>query len=199
MRISRLVTCICVLALLAGCAAHDQGMQVRSGIKAIKFKFEVAEDGEGNAELVNKNVKTRGCDRFPDTDEYRKACIVAGVNEMVEVEFKLSGTPGWYFAAFQVCDAENLAKPENFDDCALTDEQRADWLVLANAGIAVPNDKGRVDITSFGIGLKQFEVRDLNWMAGTYFYAVQACTGTGDDTTCLWTDPGGENNGRGSY
>jgi hypothetical protein len=78
----------------------------------------------------------------------------------------------------------------------LTDEQRADWLVLANGGIALPDENGRVDIAAFGPGLKQFEVRDLNWMKGYYFYGVLACTGIRDDQTCLWTDPGGENNGR---
>jgi hypothetical protein len=199
MKMYRLVASIGVFALLAGCTVHDQGTKTKtkSGIEEFKVKLEVAEDSSGNAVLVNKNPKTLGCDKFPDEDKYRKGCIVAGLNEMVEVEFKLSGTPGWYFAAFQICGVEKLEKPADFDDCELTDEQRADWLVLANAGIAVPNDKGLVDITPFGVGLKQFEVRDFNWMKGNYFYGVQACTGTGESKRCLWTDPAGENNGRG--
>jgi hypothetical protein len=199
MKMCRLVTSIGLFALLASCAVQDQGTQTpgRSGIKGFKVKLEVTDDGRGNAVLDNKNPKTPGCDKFPDEDRYRKGCIVAGVNEMVEVEFKLSGTPGWYFAAFQVCsmEAENPAKPETFDNCELTDEQRADFLVLANAGIAIPDEHGRVDISAFGTGLRQFEVRDLNWMAGNYFYGVQACSDAGETRQCLWTDPGWENKG----
>jgi hypothetical protein len=199
MKMSRLVTCVGVFALLAGCSPvppQETEPAVMSGVKGFTVNLEVADDGRGNQTLVNRNDRTKGCDKFPDEDKYRKGCIVAGVNEMVKIKFNLTGARDWYFAAFQVCDAEKLIKPDDFDHCRLTDEQRADWLVLANGGIALPEANGRVDITAFGAGLRQFEVRDLNWMKGYYFYGVLACTGTGDDRKCLWTDPGGENNGR---
>jgi hypothetical protein len=202
MKSSRLITSIGLAAVLTGCATQDWEPEttVLSGVKGLTVKLEVADDGKGNEVLINKNLKSRGCGKFPDEDKYRKGCIVAQRGEMVKVEFMLSGTPGWYFTAFQVCSVggENPQKPADYADCRLTVEQRADLLVLTSSGIAVPNENGRVDIPSSGPGLQQFELRDLNWLKGVYFYGVQACTGTGGGQRCLWTDPGLENNGLGN-
>jgi len=196
MKIDRLLVSIGASALLMACAPVSVLDQGDAGIKPFEVKLEVADDGRGNPVLVNKNKKTKGCTKFPDEDKYRKGCIYAGPNETVEVDFKLSGSGGWYFATLEICSAPDLMKP---DECELSDVQRADWLVLANAGAALPGADGQVKITDFGVGLKQFTLRDYNWRADTYVYRIQVCAKKADDNSeqCLWMDPGGENNGRG--
>jgi hypothetical protein len=168
MKTYRLVTCIALLAGLAGCAQEMQKTG-KLGIKPFEVKLEVTKDAEGKDVLAIKNDRTEDCEKFPNEDRYRKGCIVAGVNEMVNVDIKLSGTGGWYFTAFQVCSVEEPQKPATFPDCSLTREQRADWLVLAKSAIGVLDEKGRFNIPKFETGLKQFKVLDLNLMEGNYF------------------------------
>jgi len=203
MKMMRGLTTIAAALLLAGCAStglHEVGQKGTDsvpGIKPFKVKLEVVADSEGKFELAVKNEeKTRGCDKFPEKDQW--GCIFAATNEMVDVEIKLSGEPGWYFAEFQICRVvgDSPKKPDKFDNdsCKMSDEERADWLVLANNGIALLSEHGRVDISSqFGEGLKQFELRDINWTEANYFYRIKACK---DATTCEWTDPGAQNTGR---
>lgn len=182
-------------ALLTACAPVSPLDAVEIGVKSFEVKLEVADDGRGNPVLLNKNVKTKECVNFPDEDKYRKGCIVADVNETVEVDFKLSGSGGWYFAKLQICSAPDQVKP---DVCELSDVQRADWLVLANAGVALPDANCLIEITQFGVGLRQFKLRDFNFRKDTYFYRIQVCAKKADDSgeECLWMDPGGANNGR---
>jgi hypothetical protein len=194
-------------ALLAGCASTDMhalgetavvsdpGVAALTGTKKYTLMLKV-ENENGVDTLVVKNPKSSGCNKFADTDQFRKGCIVAGLNETAEIKVQFIGSNGWYFSEFQICRTAdvNPQKPVNFDDCVLADDERADWLIIANSGIAIPGTDGRVDISQFGSSIRQFELRDLNWKEANYFYRIRACS---SPTTCLWTDPGGQNNGRG--
>jgi hypothetical protein len=215
MKILRIVGCAIAAALMAGCVSaaapkpttDAATTTLTPGIQPFPVILKVEGD-QGSEELVSKNSKTPGCTRFPDQGNYRKGCIVAALNEMVEVSFNLVGSGDWYLAQFQICNVaasemnNEIVKPADFSECYLTDAQRADWLVLANSGVAAPDENGLVDIMDFGTGLKTFELRDYNWTAATYFYRIQACVDeTGDggsvEHRCIWMDPGGENTGRG--
>ncbi|MGD8577991.1 MAG: hypothetical protein PVI46_01615 [Lysobacterales bacterium] len=208
MKIPRILGCAVAAALMAGCAsAAVQTQTIDPGIQPFPVILKVQGD-QGSEELVSKNSKTPGCNKFPDQGNYRKGCIVAALNEMVDVRFNLVGSGDWYLAQFQICNVEasennnEIVKPADFGECYLTDAQRADWLVLANSGVAAPDENGLVDIMDFGTGLKTFELRDFNWTKATYFYRIQACVDEpGEDGSvhhrCKWMDPGGENTGRG--
>jgi len=182
--------------MAAGCVPVTK-YNLESGKSAQQVKFEVVENA-GVFSLENKSTKTMGCDKFPDTDENRRGCIVAEARTMLAVSVKLSGSGGWYFSKFQICSVDTPQKPDDFDDCSLTDVERADWLVLAHNGIAMPGTDGRVDIAGFGTGLRQFTLLDYNWTRGLYFYRVQVCPNeSSGESDCLWSDPAVENRGWG--
>ena len=186
--------CAAVVTLLVACAPLGTTKQGNPALKPFAVKLEVAEVG-GQMVLQNKNQKSAGCDRFPDQDRYRKGCIVAEPNEVVDVRFKLSGSGGWYFATFQICSASKLQKPADFSTCALSNAQRSDWLVLTKNAAALPDSQGIVDIAAIDAGLRQFTLVDVNTIEADYFYRVQVCTDN-PVLECLWTDPGGQNKGR---
>jgi len=207
MKIVQRLILVSAAATLAGCASPDMhalgqasqtvdesGAAASAGIKKFSLMLKVESEG-GKDTLVVKNPRSNACDKFADTDEFRRGCIVAELNETVEVKVQFTGSNGWYFTEFQICRVpdDNPQKPADFDDCVLADDERADWMVIANSGIAIPGTDGRVDISQFGTGLRQFELRDLNWKAANYFYRIRACSAA---DICLWTDPGGQNNGR---
>ncbi len=201
MNVIRLMAIVSTTTVLAACGPQYtlRGTGFK-GVTPFTVKLEVVDNGGGNYSLVNKNPRNRNCSSFPDTDEARKGCIVAASGAALEVGFKLSGSGGWYFNSLQICNVDDPAswvKPETFDDCELSDEQRADWVVLANNGVAVPGVDGHVDIAQFGKGQRKFELRDNNWREGYYFYRIEACVDKNDGTVdqCLWTDPGGQNKG----
>lgn len=199
MKIFRSLVCIGSVAMLAGCAVQDMQTRGKAGIKPFEVKLEIIDDGQSPPVLVTKDKKNSKCTKFPDKEKFRSGCIFADFNEVVETQFTLSGSGGWYFTKFWICGAKDPEKPET---CSLSAEQRADWVVLANAGAAMPDEHGLVEITQFGPGLKQFTLRDNNWREDDYFYRVQACSkktgdGGGEDMTCAEMDPGGQNNGRG--
>lgn len=196
------------MVTIAGCAATDsRAVEVAelmdepaavaaTGIKPFKVRLKVEEDDNGELLLKVKNPETSaGCDKFPEKDQY--GCIVAALNETVEIEVTLIGSPDWHLDAFQIC--AQLQKPDFTAEavCDLPDKERADWLVLANNNVALPDKNGRVDLSQFEFfPLAQFVIRDMNWTRASYFYGVRACKND-DKNACLWTDPGGENNGRG--
>ena len=191
--------CVVVGALLAACCPQGVVKQGSSGIKPFEVKLEVTEV-QGNTVLQNKNPKSGDCDKFPNQDKYRKGCIVADLNQTVDVRFKLSGSGAWNFTTFQICSASDLKKPADFSTCTLSDIERADWLVLTKTGSAMPGSDGVVDIAGLDEGLSQFRLLDLNLIEADYFYRVQVCEKKNDtdasSPTCLWTDPGGQNKGR---
>lgn len=207
MKILQRLILVSAAALLAGCASpdmhavgqapasvDDSGAVAAAGITKYSLLLKVESAG-GQDTLVVKNPKSNGCQKFADTDQFRRGCIVAGLNETVEVKVQFTGSNGWYFTEFQICRVAdtNPQKPADWDDCVLADDERADWMVIANSGIAIPGTDGRVDISQYGSDLRQFELRDLNWKQANYFYRIRACSAA---DTCLWTDPGGQNNGR---
>lgn len=197
MKFFELLVSIGTVGMLAGCAVHDMQTLAKAGIKPFDVVLEVIDDGRNPPVLVTKDKKNNKCTKFPDDDKYRKGCIFADLNEVVETTFTLSGSGGWYFTKFWICSAKDAKKPET---CSLSAVQMADWVVLANAGAAMPGTDGSVDITQFGTGLRQFTLRDNNWRKDEYFYRVQACSKKSDDdevVTCAEMDPGSENNGRG--
>jgi hypothetical protein len=179
MKILQRLILVSAAALLAGCASPDMHAlgQVSDttngsspadspGIKKFSLMLKVEAVG-GKDTLVVKNPRSNACDKFADTDEFRRGCIVAGLNETVEVNVQFTGSNGWYLTEFQICRVAdvNPQKPTEaeWDDCVLADDERADWMVIANSGIAIPGSDGRVDIGQFGPGLRKFGLRDLNW------------------------------------
>jgi len=182
--------------------APDPGEAANAGIKRFTLTVRI-ENERGQDVLVVTNPRSAGCDKFETDDKFKtdqslKGCIVAGPNETVDTKVQFRGSNGWYFTEFQICRVadDTPQKPANFDenDCKLTDDERADWLVMANSGVAIPGTDGLVDINQFGNGaIRQFNLRDQNWIEANYFYRIRACSSS---TTCLWTDPGAQNTGR---
>lgn len=196
----RLVTCIGVLVLLAGCTDGGEGMENgmpvkgKPRIKAERINLVVDRTEKGDPELRITNQKNPLCEKFPDEDRFRKGCLFAAKGEMVIAQFRLSGLPGWYFDEFQICHVVDPKDPGSYDpdNCALTDNQLADWHIVVGGEVAQPNIQGRVSISGFETGLTAFGLLDVNWLEASYYYRVRACS---DDKTCVWTDPGAENKG----
>jgi hypothetical protein len=200
MNMFRFGICIVVLAMLAGCCCL-KSTNVTSDIKLkpFKVKLEVSTNTRGDTVLDNKNDKTSNCTKFADTNELRKGCIVAEVDEIVDVEFKLSGSGGWQFAEFQICSTKDLSNKPDFDNCGLSAAQTAEWIVMTNTGSALPGTDGKVDISALGNNINKFQLLDLNLTEADYFYRV--CVKNTNDTcdegvNCVCTDPGGVNTGR---
>jgi len=146
----------------------------------------------GTWTLDNMNNKNPNCTKFPDEDKYRKGCIDAQLNEMVNVNFSLIGSKDWYFAEFQICAAPALAKPDDFESCKLTEEQVGEWIIVAGGKAAIPNTDGLVDISALGMGLDAFTLIDVNLTAANYFYRV-CVKNANNDIAC--SDPAAENYG----
>lgn len=210
MKMMQGLTTIAAAMLLAGCAstqmnadACDPGVDAgelcggtsASLTRRYTLTLQVSEVN-GQDKLSVLNEKVAACTKFDDTDQFRRGCIVAGPDETVNIKVQFTGSKGWYFTEFQICRAadDNPQKPANFDNCTLTDDERADWVVLANSGVAIPGASGRVDINQFGKdAIRQFSLRDQNWTEANYFYRIKACS---SDTNCAETDPGAQNTGR---
>lgn len=201
MKLIRLIGVLGAVTATVACAPY----LTLPGIQNLDVKLEVTEPTSGNFVLENKSAKNPKCTKFADTDKMREGCVVADLNHIVIADIKLSGSGGWYLKTFRVCpwtDTDN--KPANFDtmSCSLSDAQRADWLVINNGVMASPDAQGRVDLVANGGQERKFTLLDLNWVKGTYFYGIEACpknpkSGSKGEDGCLWTDPGGENYGRG--
>jgi len=199
----RLVTCIGVLVLLAGCTDGGEGMENgmpvkgKPRIKAERINLVVDRTEKGDPELRITNQKNPLCEKFPDEDRFRKGCLFAAKGEMVIAQFRLSGLPGWYFDEFQICDAVDPNRPVSYhpDNCALINDHLDEWRIVVDGKSAQPNQQGQVSISGFETGLTEFGLVDINWLVGFYYYRIRACTGTGDDKACASTDPGAENKG----
>jgi len=202
-----------VIGLLAGCAATPpstptstpaakQAVKPGTGkvkIKPFEVKLEVLKNTRGDIVLENKNDKTANCDKFPNEDKFRKGCLVADVNDIMNVQFKLSGSGNWHFAEFQICSTADVTQKSDFDTCGLSPEQMAEWIVITNAGSALPTSSGKVDISALESKPRKFNLVDLNLTVADYFY--QVCVKQTDEScdvpgTCVCTDPGGVNKGR---
>jgi hypothetical protein len=200
MKMFRIAVSFGVMSLLLGCAPPPSPPDATTTkLKPFEVKLEVGKNTQGDTVLDNKNNKTSNCSKFADKDELRKGCIVAGLDEMVDVEFKLSGSGGWHFAEFQICSTADTTKKSDFSTCGLSANQTAEWIVLTNNGSALPGTDGKVDISDLGNQPTKFKLLDLNVTQADYFYRV--CVKESDDKcdvlgTCVCTDPGAENKGR---
>lgn len=200
------------MVTIAGCAATDsRAVEVEKVIEQpssdvggffMRPPFQVILNVIQNELRVVNEHPSAGCDRF--SENARFGCIVGPRNEAVQIDVSLVGSPGWHLDAFQICSNNGQQPKPNFEPeegqtvCSrpLTSNERADWLVLSGGNFALPNEDGRVDISTLGKELTTFEIRDMNWTKASYFYGVRACKNV-DKNDCRWTDPGGENNGRG--
>lgn len=206
MNMMRVLTTIAAAMLLAGCASTDtraagdnptdKGAGSGATAAHILRSFNLLLRVDNNNQLVVTNEKSAACQRFDDTDQLRKGCIVANQDEMVDITVRFTGSPGWYFSKFRICraDDQNPQKPGFGSVCTLSDIDRAAWLVETVSGVAIPGTDGLVDINPSGDGaFTEFQVQDQNLTVANYFYGIEACNGQ----KCLWTDPGVQNNGRG--
>ena len=184
------------LAMLTACASNDYKFDVftltTTGVKPVKVKLEI----EGGKLITKKEANTK-CTPF--ANKFKKGCFVAEEGEMVEVEFKLQhpgGDTKWRFTKLLICSG--IEKPDPLTDCSLDSDQRADWAVLANNEVAWPNADGSVKLSLISEQLREFSLRDFNWLADDYFYWIQACPdGVTDEAQCVAMDPGSVNKGRG--
>jgi hypothetical protein len=199
----RLVVSIVVIGLLVGCSSTTTSTtKPKSGLAKVKVKpfvvkLEVTKNSRGEVVLENKNNKTQHCDKFPDQDKFRKGCIVAEVNEVVDIDFKLSGSGIWRFAEFQICTTADPNNKSNFKTCEL--DAVGDWMVLTDGVLRWPDNFGKVDVSVPGKKITQFKLLDLNVTKADYFY--QVCVKNTDTEcnvpdNCVCTDPGGQNKGR---
>ena len=186
------------VALLTGCCASDDyqtdsSKLTSTGVKPFKVTLIV------NTSTNELTPKDRGIN--PDCspkfdDKLKKACFVAEVGEMLEMEFRLqqpSGATKWRFTKVMICSG--TTKP---NDCSLTPSQRADFVIEANNEVELMPGNGTIDLTSFSQQLRVFSIRDFNWLEHNYIYKIEACKeGSTDKDDCVWMDPGGTNKGRG--
>lgn len=199
MNIFRLGVILVLAGMLAGCGLPPIDATGDVKLKPFKVQFEVSTNTRGDTVLDNKNDKTSNCIKFSDKDELRKGCIVAEVDEMVNVEFMLSGSGGWQFAELQICSTTDMSNKPDFGSCGLSAAQTAEWIVMTNTGSALPGTDGKVNVSALGTNPKKFQLLDLNLTEANYFYRICAKqTNDGCDVpgTCVCTDPGGVNNGR---
>jgi len=199
MNIFRLGVFLVLAGILAGCCLQTHEISNNVKLKPFKVKLEVSTNTRGDTVLDNKNDKTSNCTKFADVDKFRKGCIVAEVDEIVNTEFKLSGSGGWQFAEFQICSTTDVSNKPDFSSCGLSAAQTAEWIVMTNTGSALPGTDGKVDISALGTNPTKFQLLDLNLTVADYFYRV--CVKQTNDScavpgTCVCTDPGGENKGR---
>ncbi len=204
MKKSMVASTFLVAALVSGCGTlRDVGPDdynfpiftlIQTGVKPFKVRLEV----EGQ-ELVSDKGFNSDCTAFDE--KLRKACFVAEIGEMLELEFRLQQPGGgthWRFTTVMIC--AGTEKPEEMADCSLTPEQQADFLVEANDTVALFPSDGTIDLTQFSEQLRVFSVRDFNWLAHDYVYWIEACEeGSTAEDDCAWMDPGGSNKGRGRY
>jgi len=101
------------------------------------------------------------------------------------------------FTRLLICSGTEKPDPDD-NPCSLDSDQRADWAVLANSDVAWPQADGSVNLTQFSAELREFSLRDFNWLADEYFYWIEACPEAVDDEDeCVGMDPGSVNKGRG--
>jgi hypothetical protein len=200
MKMFRFAVSFGLIGLLLGCALSPAPPAATTPkLKPFEVKLEVGKNEQGDIVLANKNDKTSNCSKFPNEDKFRKGCIVAEADEIIDVEFKLSGSGGWYFAEFQICSTADTTKKTDFATCGLAAEQTAEWIVLTNKGSGLPGADGKVDISDLGNKPTKFKLLDLNVTKADYFY--QVCVKQTDykcdvPDNCVCTDPGGQNKGR---
>ncbi len=188
------------VALLTGCCADDDyalkgPKSTSTGVKPFKVTLTV------NSETNELTAKDKGIN--PDCspkfdDKLKKACFVAEVGEMLEMEFRLQQPPGatkWRFTTVMICSGTTKPKP---NDCSLTPSQQADFVIEANNEVELMPGNGTIKLTSFSEQLRVFTIRDFNWLEHNYIYKIEACKeGSTDVEDCAWMDPGGTNKGRG--
>jgi hypothetical protein len=185
-----------LILLLTACATKDYNFDVytlkQTGVKPVKVKLEI--DG---GELKPAKEANSKCTQV--VEKFRKGCFIADVGEMVEVEFKLQQPGGmvkWRFTKLWICSGSE--KPDGGNPCSLDNDQRADWAVLANNDVAWPTKEGEIILTQFSSELREFHLRDYNWLANDYFYQIRACPENHtDEADCVDMDPGSVNKGRG--
>ena len=188
------------VALLTGCGASrdynfDSFTMTSTGVKP--FKVTLIVDTSTNTLIPKDRGITPKCSAEFD-DKLKKACFVAEVGEMLEMEFRLqqpSGPTRWRFTKVMICSG--TTKKEEAD-CSLTPSQQADFVIEANNEVKLIPGNGTIDLTSFSQQLRVFTIRDYNWLEHNYTYKIKACKeGSTDEDDCVWMDPGGTNKGRG--
>ncbi len=202
MKMAALFGTLISVALLTGCAANrdyqfDMFKLTSTGVKPFKVTLNI--DSSTNVLTPKDKGISRNCsDKFDD--KLKKACFVAEVGEMLEMEFRLQqpGGTNWRFTKVWICSGTIKPNPENMADCSLTPSERADFVVEANNEVRLMPGNGTIDLTSFSQQLRVFTIRDFNWLEQNYIYVIEACEeGSTDVDDCARLDPGGTNKGRG--
>ncbi len=150
----------------------------RSILKVHTVKLVVTGKG-GNRKLLilagpgNCNVSTSvGCVKVPK-------------GEQAAVTFELFGIPDWKFTRMQLVAGPNKIGFANQAD--FTAEMRADFYVVDQDGNdRHPDANGIIDLTDVGnADGTGFTLNDLNQLAHTYRYQIEACKGG----SCENSDP----------
>lgn len=180
-------------ALLSGCSSFSThtALATIQHVKPFKVKLVVV-----GGELTNDKMPNAKCTTY--ANPLKKGCFVAGVGEVLELEFKLTRRAegkNWRFTKLMIC--AGTTKPADPTLCTLDAIQQAEWLVNAKKQFALMPGNGTVDLTTFSDKLTIFSVLDINGHPGDYTYNIQACPeGNYVEADCAWMDPGGMNKGR---
>ena len=199
-RIQRLTTVAAAMLLatyaftnMLGVKDAEAATQQLLTIQPFTLKLSIQADNK----LVVDNPASSGCDAF-GTPQHKRGCIVAGTDEMVDINVVLTASPQWYFNRFQICEVASANKPvQTFpvpqNQCTLSVIDMATWVIRIGPDLVNPDASGFVDFNAAQLPkVHQFRMVDLNLRQANYFYGIEAC----DGNQCVWTDPGSQNNGR---
>lgn len=137
----------------------------------------------GQLELVDKKPP-RGC----GSGQGAAGCIVTGLENISVARVELKGSGNYDLTRLWICDGKD--KPAKVEqDCRLSSDGQAEFLVIAGATAGNPDAAGEVDLGK----VDEFLIVNQNSFEADYFYLVEACRG---EQNCTILDPRIRNGGR---
>ena len=184
MTISRLIMVAMAVCALTACSntlqqLREAGFDIKDNVQTGDIDFKVKANG---SDLVIENNPNQRCDKLTRKDKFKQT----------------SDANAYYFSAFQICVWAGGDAPPDRNNCGLTVPERRDFSVEFGVDIVVPDEHGRVDLSS-GATTKpeQFRLWTTNRERRDYFYWVDVCPKavSAGDPSCLTVDPGSRNGG----